>query len=107
MEIKSITSPKIVDRSLKSLDNKLSWFRSYGKAPKDIEGVSEAVQLYIKARARKIDRTYEGLEKTAYQLAKTFEGKYNQATTSSPMQKYYLDQIDEVLKGPKKIRRFT
>ena len=101
--LKSITSPKIVDRSLKSLDNKLSWFRSYGKAPKDIEGVSEAVQLYIKARARKIDRTYEGLEKTAYQLAKTFEGRYNKATTSDPMEKYYLDQIDEVLKGQRLI----
>ena len=101
--LKSITDPSKVNRSLKSLDNKLSWFRSYGKAPKDIEGVSEAVQLYIKSRARKIDRIMEGLERTAYQLAKTFETQYNKATTSKPMQKYYLDQIDEVVKGQRKL----
>ena len=101
--LKSITDPNKVNKSLKSLDNKLSWFRSYGKAPKDIEGVSEAVQLYIKSRARKIDRTMQGLERTAYQLAKTFETQYNKATTSKPMQKYYLDQIDEVVKGQKKL----
>jgi hypothetical protein len=101
--LKSITDPNKVNKSLKRLDNKLSWFRSYGKAPKDIEGVSEAVQLYIKGRARKIDRTIEGLERTAYQLAKKFQNDYNKSTTSSPMQKYYLDQIDEVVKGQKKL----
>ena len=67
--LKSITSPKIVDRSLKSLDNKLSWFRSYGKAPKDIEGVSEAVQLYIKARARKIDRNLRRVRKNCLSIS--------------------------------------
>ena len=61
--------------SVKKIDNVLSWFRSYGKQPKDIEGVSEQVKLYIKGRARKIDRTYEGLEKTSYNLAKKFENQ--------------------------------
>ena len=41
------------------MDNILSWFRSFGKQPKDIEGVSEQVMLFIKGRARKIDRTLE------------------------------------------------
>ena len=101
--LKSITDPNKVNKSLKRLDNKLSWFRSYGKAPKDIEGISEVVQLYIKGRARKIDRTMEGLERTAYELAKKFQNDYNKSTTSSPMQKYYLDQIDEVVKGQRKL----
>jgi len=101
--LKSVTSPNKIDPSLKKIDNVLSWFRSYGKQPKDIEGVSEQVKLYIKGRARKIDRTYEGLEKTAYNLAKKFENDYNKATTSAPMQKYYLDMIDEYLKGQRKI----
>ena len=76
--LQSVTSPNKVNRNIKRIDNFLSWFRSYGKQPKDIEGVSEQVQLYIKSRARKIDRTYEGLEKTAYNLAKKFQDEYNQ-----------------------------
>ena len=101
--LKSITSPNVVDRNIKKLDNFLSVFRSYGKQPKDIEGVSESIALYIKGRARKIDRTYEGLEKTSYNLAKKFEDQHNKATTSPPMQKYFLDQIDEFLKGQRKL----
>ena len=101
--LKSVTSPNKIDESVKHIDNVLSWFRSYGKQPKDIEGVSEQVKLYIKGRARKIDRTYEGLEKTAYNLAKKFQDDYNGATTSSPIQKYYLDMIDEYLKGQRKL----
>ena len=91
--LKSVTSPNKIDQSVKHIDNVLSWFRSYGRQPKDIEGVSEQVKLYIKGRARKIDRTYEGLEKTAYNLAKKFQNDYNTATTSSPIQKYYLDMM--------------
>ena len=101
--LQSVTSPNRVNRNIKRIDNFLSWFRSYGKQPKDIEGVSEQVSLYIKGRARKIDRTYEGLEKTAYNLAKKFENDYNKATTSQPMQKYFLDQVDEFLKGQRSL----
>ena len=101
--LKSVTDPNPVNKSIKKLDNFLSFFRSYGKQPKDIEGVSEQVQLYIKSRARKIDRTYEGLERTAYNLAKKFQDSYNTATTSRPMQKYFLDQLDEYAKGQIKL----
>ncbi len=94
--LKSVTSPKKIDQSLKKIDNVLSWFRSYGKQPKDIEGVSEQVKLYIKGRARKIDRTYEGLEKTAYNLAKKFQNDYNKGTTSPAIQRYYSDELKEI-----------
>jgi len=94
--LKSVTSPKKIDPSLKKIDNFLSWFRSYGKQPKDIEGVSEQVKLYVKSRARKIDRTYEGLEKTAYNLAKKFQDDYNRSTTSPAIQRYYADEIKEI-----------
>ena len=66
------TSPSRLKRSLKKVDNVLSWFRSFGKLPKDIEGVSEQVALYIKGRAKKIDKLLEGLEKRAYNLAKKY-----------------------------------
>ena len=94
--LKSVTSPKSIDRNLKRVDNVLSWFRSYGKQPKDIQGVSEQVKLYIKGRARKIDRTYEGLEKTAYNLAKKFESDYNKGITSPAILRYNAEQLKEI-----------
>ena len=42
----------------------------------------------------------EGLEKKEiYELAKKFENNYNSSTTSPALQKHYLDQIEEFLRG--------
>ena len=91
----SVTSKDVTKRSAKTLDNFLSWFRSYGKNPVAIEGASEKAMLYGRAVARKFDRAFAGLEKRAYALAKGFEEQYNKATTSPAMQKYWLNQVDE------------
>lgn len=95
----SVTNPAREKRVIKRLDNILSYFRSFGKAPKDIEGISEKAMLFIKGRARKLDRTMEGIEKRSYELAKKFENNYNSATTSPALQKHYLDQVEEFLRG--------
>jgi hypothetical protein len=97
--LKDIASPLREERVIKKLDNILSYLRSFGKAPKDIEGISEKVMLFIKGRARKLDRTYEGLERKAYDLAKKFESNYNKADTSPALQKHYLDKVEDFLKG--------
>jgi len=94
----SVTDPKTEKRVIKKLDNILSYFRSYGKQPKDIEGVSEQANLFIKSRARRLDRTMEGLEKKAYNLAKGFENDYNKGFSSPALQKHYLDQVEEFLR---------
>ena len=91
----SVTSRDSTKRSAKTLDNFLSWFRSYGKNPVSIEGASEKAMLYGRGVARKFDRAFAGLEKRAYALAKGFEGQYNKGTTSPAMQKYWLNQVDE------------
>ena len=49
----------VAQQRLKRLDDFLSMFRAYGKAPKDIENVSEIVSTFIKSKARKINRIYE------------------------------------------------
>ena len=94
----SVTNPNREIRVIKKLDNILSYFRSFGKSPKDIEGVSEQVMLFIKGRARKLDRTMEGLEKKAYNLAKGFEKQHNSLTSSPALQKHYLDQVEQFLR---------
>ena len=101
--LRSIESPIKEERVLKRLDNILSYFRSYGKLPKDIEGVSEKVMLYIKGRARKLDRTMEGIDKKAYNLAKKFQNDYNSNTGSPALQKHYLEQVDQYLRNQLKI----
>ena len=101
--LKSVVSPNKIEKNVKKLDNFMSWLRSYGKLPKDIEGVSEQAALYIKGRARKIDRTYEAIEKKSYNLAKQFQNQYNQGTTSNPLQKSYLNQVEEFLLDQRKI----
>ena len=97
--LSSLSSPIREERVIRRLDNILSYFRSFGKLPKDIEGVSEKVMLFIKGRARKMDRTMEGLDKRAYDLAKKFENDYNKATSSPALQKHYLDQVDSYLRN--------
>ena len=95
----SATSPDAMKRSAKSLDNFLSWFRSYAKNPKTIERAKEEVNLYARSVARKFDRAFEGLERKVYNMAKGFEGRYKGNKTSPAGEKYYWDQIDEYLKG--------
>ena len=97
----SVTSRDATTRSAKTLDNFISWFRSYGKMPVGIEGASEAASLYGRSVARKFDRAFAGLEKAAYNLAKGFEGQYNKSTTSPAMQKYWLDIVDDYVMNKK------
>jgi hypothetical protein len=93
----------LTQQRLKKLDNFLSWFRAYGKAPKDIENVTEVVSLFIKSKARKINRIYEGLEKNAYKLAKEFEKRHNTNKTSPVGEKYFLDEVEMFLRGQRKL----
>mgnify|MGYP003145872673 CR=1 FL=1 len=98
-----VTSPSRTERNLKKVDNVLSWFRSFGKTPKDIEGVSEQVILHIKGRARKIDKLLEGLEKRAHNLAKKYEQRYNTNHTSKSYEKMLLDDVVDFLEGRSKL----
>ena len=98
-----VTSPKRSKRNLKRIDNVLSWFRSFGKQPKDIEGVAESVMLFVKSRARKIDKLLEGMEKRAYNLAKKYEKRYNTNQTSKAYEKMLLDDVVSYLQGTVKL----
>jgi len=96
-------SPSKSERGLKRIDNVLSWFRSFGKSPKDIEGVTEQVVLHVKGRARKIDKLLEGLEKRAYSLAKKYEQRHNTNNTSRSYEKMLLDDVVDFLEGRSKL----
>ena len=96
-------SKKGPNARLKIADNLIYWLRSYGKAPKDIESVTEKVQLYIKKKARKIDLIYGDIEAQSYKLAKQFEKRYNGNKTSPVGEKYFLDEVESFLRGKIKL----
>ena len=98
-----VTSPNKTEGRLKRIDNVLSWFRSFGKTPQTIEGISEAVILNVKARARKIDKLLEGMEKRAYSLAKKFGQRKDTNMTSKAYEKMLLDDAVDYLQGKKKL----
>jgi len=93
----------LTQQRLKKLDDKFAWFRAYGGAPKDIENITEVVSLFIKSKARKINRIYEGLEKNAYKVAKEFERRHNTNRTSPVGEKYFLDEVEMFLRGQRKL----
>ena len=97
------TSPRRMEKTLARTDTIMSWFRSYGKMPKDIEGVSEAVQLFITGRARKFDKLLEGLENRAYTLAEKFSTRHGTNQTSKMLEKQYLDEVVDYLRGTRKL----
>ena len=99
----SVTSPNRTERGLKRLDNILSWFRSYGKLPASIQGVSESVELFIKGGARKIDKHLTSLEKRAYKLAKKYEQRHGTNNTSRPYEKMLKDDVVDYLQGTVKL----
>jgi len=99
----SVTSPRLHERNLKRVDNVLSWMRSYGKMPKAIQGISEEVSLFIKGRARKLDKILESVEKRAHNLAKKYEQRHKTNNTSRPYEKMLKDDIVDYLQGTVKL----
>ena len=46
----------------------------------------------------------EGLEKKAYALAKQFENNYNKGDSSPALQKYYLELVEDYLRGQRPLK---
>ena len=95
----STTSKDPLQARLKKIDNFLSGFRSLGKYTGLGYQLTSEARREIKARARTIEKYLESIEKKSYDLAKSFEGMYNTATTSPASKDYYLDQVLAYLKG--------
>jgi len=95
----SIKSSDPLERRLKSLDNKLSFFRSVGRMTDNTFQISTEAKTMIKAKSRTIEKYLESIEKKSYDLAKSFENQYNSMTSSPASQDFYLDKVLAFLKG--------
>ena len=99
----SVKSSDPLEKRLKKIDNFLSNFRSLGKQTGLGFQFTSGAKREIKARSRTIDKYLQSIEKKSYDLAKSFEGYYNTATTSPASKEYYLDQVLAYLKGQMKL----
>ena len=99
----SVKSSDPLEKKLKKIDNFLSNFRSLGKQTGVGFQFTSGAKREIKARNRTIEKYLESIEKKSYNLAKSFEGYYNTATTSPASKEYYLDQVLAYLKGQTKL----
>jgi len=97
----STKSSDPLEARLKKIDNLffVSGFRSLGKYTGKGFELTSGAKREIKARAKTINKYLESIEKRSYNLAKSFEGMYNTATTSPASKDYYLDQVLAYLKG--------
>ena len=95
----SLKSKDPLEARLKKVDNFLSAFRSLGKYTGLGFQLTSEAKRQIKAKSRTIEKYLESIEKKSYDLAKSFEGYYNTATTSPASKDYYLDQVLSYLKG--------
>ena len=99
----SKTNPNKVLSETASLDDFLSNFRSFAKDTLEMGLIKESLRNTIKAKSRRINKALDDLDQAYYNLAKGFEGKYNQGITSRVGQKYDLDKVTEYLKGQRKL----
>ena len=83
--------------ALKRIDNGLSKLRSVGGKTGEAYQITAQASQFIKAKARKVEKLLESLEKRAYNVAKSFETQYNTAKTSPASRDKYLDEILEYL----------
>ena len=99
----SVNSADPLHANLARIDNKLALFRDIGKLTKDAFALSTKSQNFIKAKSRTIDKLYTNLEQITYRLAKKFEEQHKKWGQFDIIQKKYLDDVLDYLKGNKKI----
>jgi hypothetical protein len=97
------TNPNKVLSQTASLDDFLSNFRSFAKDTLEMGLIKESLRNTIKGKTKRINKALDDLDKSYYELAQGFQGKYNQGITSRVGQKYDLDKVTEYLKGQRKL----
>ena len=99
----SKTNPNKVLSETASLDDFLSNFRSFAKDTLEMGLIKESLRNTIKGKTRRISKALDDLDKAYYELATSFQGKYNQGITSAVGRKFDLDRVTEYLKGQRKL----
>ena len=95
----SVDNSDPLRRTLKRVDNFLSYLRSIGKQSPEQADVVFRGEKRIRSGARKLEKLLDSVEKRAYDFAKANQNYYDSLTTSPASRDRYLDEVLEFLKG--------
>ena len=100
----SVESADPLRRTLKKVDNGLSWLRSIGKNTPEMAAISIRGEKEMVSKARVIEKLLDSIEKKTYDLVKASKKMYDTKLTSPASQDKYLDDILEYFKGQRQLK---
>jgi len=100
----SVQSSDPVRKTLKKVDNALSWLRSIGKDTPEMSAITLRGEKEIVSRARIIEKLLESIEKQAYDLVNNAKKMYDTKLTSPASMDKYLDDVLEYFKGQRQLK---
>ena len=101
----SVDNSDPLRRTLKRVDNFLSYLRSIGKQSPEQADVVLRGEKRIISQARKLEKLLDSVEKRSYDFAKANQKYYDSLTTSPASRDRYLDEVLEFLKGQRPIEK--
>ena len=100
----SVESSDPIRKTLKKVDNGLSWLRSIGKNTPEMAAITTRGEKEIVTKARLVEKLLESIEKKAYDLAKASKKMYDTKLTSPASQDKYLDDVLEYFKNQRSLK---
>ena len=100
----TVESSDPIRKTLKKIDNGLSWLRSIGKNTPEMAAITTRGEKEIVTKARLVEKLLESIEKKAYDLAKASKKMYDTKLTSPASQDKYLDDVLEYFKNQRSLK---
>ena len=100
----SVNSTDDLRKTLKRIDNGLSYFRSVGRFSPEQAAVRQEAEKRIVKTARIVEKLLDSIEKRNYDLVKASKSLYDTKTTSPASMDKYLDDILQYIKGQRSLK---
>ena len=100
----SVESADPIRKTLKKVDNGLSWLRSIGKNTPEMAAITTRGEKEIVSKARQVEKLLESIERKAYDLAKASEKMYDTKLTSPALRDKHLDDVLEYFKNQRSLK---
>ena len=100
----SVESSDPIRKTLKKVDNGLSWLRSIGKNTPEMAAITTRGEKEIVSKARQVEKLLESIERKAYDLAKASEKMYDTKLTSPALRDKHLDDVLEYFKNQRSLK---
>ena len=100
----SVESADPIRKTLKKVDNGLSWLRSIGKNTPEMAAITTRGEKEIVSKARQVEKLLESIERKSYDLAKASKKMYDTKLTSPALRDKHLDDVLEYFKNQRSLK---